>query len=108
MNRPLRHNLVALTSAVIALMAMLFAVSATVAVAAPGPGPGMAAMNQSGDRPCDRGGPACADDCAVLCHGLLAGPPPLAPPVFHRGPIRQQRAAALRSLSVEAEDPPPR
>lgn len=108
MNRLFRHTLIAPASALIALMALLFLASATMAVAAPMSAPGMAPLGQSRDMPCEKGKPACASDCAVLCYGLLVEPPVVAPPITHPRQIYRPQAITLRSLSVEAEDPPPR
>ena len=101
-----RHPLLALISAAIALASMLFV--ATAAVAAPAVEPTRAAAAMSADSPCGSTKATCSADCAVLCH-VLAAPTPMLP-----APGRGVRVAySIRSTRLEStklwpEDPPPR
>lgn len=105
MNR-FRHSLLALTAAVAALLATFFVATATLASSLPGQeGHGVA---MSSEIPCEPEAAICATDCAVLCQALMAPPPMMDQPISHRTTAYRVRPALLRSLSVEAEDPPPR
>lgn len=105
MNR-FRHSLLALTSAAFALLSMLLV--ATAATASSPPGHEVAGMVMSSDMPCEPEQAVCATDCAVLCQLLLVQAPIIDQPAVHSRATYRLRATALGSLSVEAEDPPPR
>ena len=102
----LRHSLLALTAGVVALLAMLFVATATLA-ASPPPQMGHDVAVASG-MPCEPEGAACAPDCAVLCQALMVQPPMIDHREGHFGATYSIRTTVLGSLSVEAEDPPPR
>ncbi|MDP1913170.1 hypothetical protein [Brevundimonas sp.] len=105
MNR-VRHSLLALTAAVAALLATLFVATATLASSLPGQeGFGVA---MSSEIPCESQTAICTTDCAVLCQALMVQPPMMDQPASPRTTTYRVRPAVLRSLSVEAEDPPPR
>ena len=105
MNR-LRHSLFALTAGAVALLATFFVATATLASSLPHQKGHDVAM--SSGMPCESEATDCAPDCAVLCQALLVQPPMIYRPMNHITTTYRVRTAVLGSLSVEAEDPPPR
>ena len=102
----LRHNLLALTAGVVALLATFFVATATLASSPPHQVGHNVAMSQ--EMPCGPKATVCAPDCAVLCQALVVMPPMIDQRVGHSRTTYRVRTAALGSLIVEAEDPPPR
>ena len=102
----LRHNLLALTAGVVALLATFFVATATLASSPPHQVGHDVAM--SSDMPCEPEATVCAPDCAVLCQALVMQPPMTDHIASHFRATYRVRTAVLGSLSVEAEDPPPR
>lgn len=102
----LRHSLLALTSGVVSLLATFFVTTATLASSPPS-GMGHDVAMSSG-MPCEPEATVCAPDCAVLCHALVMQPPMIDQRGNHSTATYRVRTTVLGSLSVEAEDPPPR
>ena len=103
----LRRHLTAFISVLAALMAMLFV--ATTALAAPPPlSAAVLPMQMSSNAPCDSDKAVCSSDCAVLCHVLVVPSPVVSKPLGRATITYSIGDATLRSLSPEAEDPPPR
>lgn len=101
----LRHSMLALTSGVVALLATFFVATATLASNPPRQVGHDAAM--SSEMPCEPEA-TCAPDCAVLCQALVMQPPMIDQRVGHSRATYRVRTTVLGSLTVEAEDPPPR
>lgn len=101
-----RHSLLALTAGIVALLATIFVTTATLASSPPHQGGPAKAM--SAEMPCEPEVTACAPDCAVLCQALMVQPPKIDRRVGHFRATYRVRTTVLGSLSVEAEDPPPR
>ena len=105
MNR-LRHSLFALTAGVVALLATFFVATAPLASSPPHREGHDVAM--SSKMPCEPEATVCAPDCAVLCQALVVQPPVIDQRLGHFRTTYGVRTAVLGSLSVEADDPPPR
>ena len=105
MNR-LRRSLLALTAGVVALLGTLFVATATLASSPPHQVGHDGAMWS--EMPCAPEATVCAPDCAVLCQALVVLPPMIDQRVGHFRTTYRVRTVVLGSLSVEAEDPPPR
>lgn len=107
-----RPSLIALTSATLALLSMLFVATAALASGPTRPATATemsASMEMSADRSCGQEKAAiCSTDCAVLCHVLAVPSPSVAKPMGHARVTYQIGSTTLASMSVEAEDPPPR
>lgn len=101
-----RHRAFAAISASIALLSMLFVATAAMA-SGPSPSRPMV-MEMSADMPCEPEGAACSVDCAIFCQILAAPAPGVDPPQGHPGTAYRTGETVLGSLSVEADDPPPR
>lgn len=104
MNR-LRHSLLALTAGVVALLATFFVATATLASSPPQVKRDVA---MSAGIPCEPEATVCAPDCAVRCQALVIQPPMVERLVGHFRATYRVLTTVLGSLSVGAEDPPPR
>lgn len=105
MNR-FRRRAFAAISATIALLSML-----VVATAAMASGPLTSqpiVMDMSADMPCEPEGAVCSVDCAIFCQVLVVQAPVVDQPPRHLGTAYRVGETVLGSLSVEADDPPPR
>ena len=105
MNR-FRRRAFAAISASIALVSML-----VVATAAMASGPPMSrpiAVEMSADMPCEPEAAVCSVDCAIFCQLLVVQAPVVDQPPRNSGTAYRTGETVLGSLSVEADDPPPR
>lgn len=106
----LRHDLVRLTTALLAAFAMLFVSTASIACEAP-VDPDMASMSMSGDgAPCEPKTVriSCHKACLAICQGLVpqsGEPTPARVYASVRYPSLDTRHA---DFTAEADDPPPR
>lgn len=106
----LRHNLLPLTAALLAALAVLLVSSASMACEAP-VDQDMASMSMSGDSaPCGQKAAkvSCQKACLVFCQGLLLHGDSSMPARVY-APVRYPSLDARHAdFTLEADDPPPR
>lgn len=105
MNR-FRRRAFAAISATIALLSMLVVATAAMASGPPTSQPNV--MEMSVDMPCEGEDAVCSVDCAIFCQVLVVLAPVVDQPPRHLGTAYRVGETVLGSLSVEADDPPPR